>query len=240
MAQSVTTWATDHGEAYAMLTEVVRRELPAGAGPVKIVEAGCGRDWVLGDLGRASEITGVDLDEEALRIRIEDKGDLDQVIQGDLMEVELPSDSYDMVFSSYVLEHLAEPDVALDRFFDWLREGGLCAVIIPDKDTAKGFATRMSPHTVHIWYYRWVKGRETAGKPGYEPYKTFYGPVVGRKGLAAYARDRGHEVVAEMPISMRSSDEGLLTMAACRVIKWLSFGRRTDRYCNVVVVMRAR
>jgi SAM-dependent methyltransferase len=222
-----------------MLTDVVRRDLPEASDPVRIVEAGCGRAWVLGDIGRNTEITGVDLDEEALRIRIDDKGDLDKVIHGDLMEVDLPPGSFDMVFSSYVLEHLEQPGMALDRFFGWLRTGGLCAVIIPDKDTSKGFATRFSPHFVHVWYYRWVKGRKTAGKPGYEPYKTFYGPVVGRDGLARYAREHGHEVVAEIPISMQAGDEGVLTMAACKVIRWLSFGRRTDAYCNIVVVMRA-
>ena len=123
------------------------------------------------------------------------------------------------MFSSYVLEHLEQPDVALDRFFDWLRPGGLCALIIPDKDTAKGFATRFSPFFVHVWYYRWVKGRPTAGKPGYEPYRTFYKSVVCRKGLRAYAEARGHRVVAEIPIRLQRDDEGLVTTVATRIIK---------------------
>jgi hypothetical protein len=136
-----------------------------------------------------------------------------------------------------VLEHLIQPDIALDRFFSWLRPGGLCAVIIPDKDTAKGFATRMSPFIVHVWYYRWVKGRKTAGKPGFEPYRTYYKDVVGRRGLLEYCESRGHRVVSEVAISMQRADEGTLTMAACRLIKWLTLGRRRDDYCNLVVVL---
>lgn len=230
-------WAADHRSAYETLTKVVRDTLAHRAEPLEILEAGCGRGWVLGDLGAPVRLTGVDLDEEALRLRVEEQGDLDVAIRSDLMTVSIDPSSYDLVFSSYVLEHLEQPDVALDRFFSWLRPGGLCAVIIPDKDTAKGFATRMSPFFVHVWYYRWVKGRKTAGQPGFEPYRTFYKDVVGRRGLENYCKSRGHRVVSEIAITMDRADEGLLTMAACRAIKWLTFGRRRDDYCNLVVVI---
>ena len=237
MPSPTMTLAADHREAYDTLTSLLREALPHRDGPVEVLEAGCGRAWVLGDLGRESHITGVDLDAEALRLRLQEQGDIDIAINGDLMTVDLQAESFDLVFCSYVLEHLQQPDVALDRFFTWLRPDGLCAVIIPDKDSAKGFATRLSPHFVHVWYYRWIKGRKTAGKPGFEPYRTFYKPVVGRLGLREYCETSGHRVVAEIPIEMRVDDEGLFTIAACKLIKWLSFGRRRDDYCNIVVVL---
>jgi SAM-dependent methyltransferase len=237
MPSTELTWASDHRSAYETLTTVVSGSLAHRSEPLEILEAGCGRGWVLGDLGAPVRLTGVDLDEEALRLRVEERGDLDVAIRGDLMTVAVNESSYDLVFSSYVLEHLEQPDIALDRFFSWLRPGGLCAVIIPDKDTAKGFATRMSPFFVHVWYYRWVKGRKTAGKPGFEPYRTFYKDVVGRRGLEDYCASRGHRVVSEIAITMDRADEGMLTMAACRMIKWLTLGRRRDDYCNLVVVI---
>ena len=236
MATTAIIWAADHREAYATVTSVVRDNLPQNR-TIDVVEAGCGRAWVLGPIADDVRITGIDLDAEALRIRVEETRDLDTAIHGDLMTVEVDDASVDLVFSSYVLEHLEQPDVALDRFFDWLRPGGLCALIIPDKDTAKGFATRFSPFFVHVWYYRWVKGRPTAGKPGYEPYRTFYKPVVCRKGLRAYAEARGHRVVAEIPIRLQRDDEGLVTTVATRIIKVLSLGRYRDDYCNFAVVL---
>ncbi len=230
-------WAADHRSAYDTLTVVVRHKLGQHSGTIEVVEAGCGRSWVLGDLGAPARLTGIDLDEEALRIRVDEQGDLDVAIHGDLMTVAVDDSSYDLVFSSYVLEHLEQPELALDRYLSWLRPGGLCAVIIPDRDTAKGFATRMSPFFVHVWYYRWIKGRTTAGKPGFEPYRTYYKDVVGRRGLLEYCQSRGHRVISEVAITMQRADEGLFTMAACRVIKWMTLGRKRDDYCNLVVVL---
>lgn len=236
METTAITWAADHREAYATVTSVVRDNLPQGR-TIDVVEAGCGRAWVLGPIADDVRIAGIDLDAEALRVRVEETRDLDVAIHGDLMTVEVGDGSVDLVFSCYVLEHLEQPDVALDRFFDWLRPGGLCALIIPDRDTAKGFATRFSPYLVHVWYYRWVKGYRTAGKPGHVPYRTFYKRVVCRKGLRAYAEARGHKVVAEVPIRMQRADDGVLTTVASRIIKVLSLGRYRDDYCNFALVM---
>lgn len=231
------TRAINHRQAYELLTDSVRRALPDREGAVKVLEAGCGRSWALGDLGAEIHLTGIDLDAEALRLRIEERGDLDDAIHGDLMTVPVDENYYDLVFSSFVLEHLEHPDQALDRFFSWLRSDGLVAVIIPDRDTGKGFATRLSPFKVHVWYYRWIKRRKTAGKPGYEPYRTFYGVVVGRAGLEEYCATRGHRIVEEIPIAMNTSDDGGLATLTSKLIGWMSLGRLRGDYCDLAVVM---
>jgi SAM-dependent methyltransferase len=238
MTAATLTFAHGHREAYDQLTQAVRDNLPAHDGTIKVVEAGCGRAWTLGDLGARTHILGIDLDGEALRLRAEQQGDLDEILHGDLMEVRLNPSEYDLVFNSFVLEHLEKPADALDRFFKWLKPGGVVAVIIPDKDTAKGFATRLSPFFVHVWYYRWIKGRKTAGKPGYEPYRTFYGPEVSRKGLEQYCRQRGHDVVSEVAIAMTRDDEGTFTWLVSKAISAISFGKLRSDYCNLIVVMK--
>lgn len=237
MPNSQLTWAVNHREAYDLLTDGVRRALANGSDFLQVLEAGCGRSWALGDLGKELRLTGIDLDAEALRLRIEERGDLDEAIHGDLMTVPVPENHYDLVFSSFVLEHLEHPDLALDRFFSWLRPGGLVAVIIPDRDTAKGFATRLSPFKIHVWYYRWVKGRKTAGQSGYEPYRTFYGKVVGRAGLEQYCASRGHRMVNEIAIPINSDDDGRLTTAISKLIGWVTFRRVRGDYCNLAVIM---
>ena len=115
MATTAIIWAADHREAYATVTSVVRDNLPQDR-TIDVVEAGCGRAWVLGPIADEVRITGIDLDAEALRIRVEETRDLDTAILGDLMTVEVDDATVDLVFSSYVLEHLEQPDVALDRF----------------------------------------------------------------------------------------------------------------------------
>jgi SAM-dependent methyltransferase len=234
------SWAENSVVAFQKLTAAVKQVLAGRSPPVRIVEAGCGRQWALGDLGTAIHVTGIDLDPEALRLRVERRKDLDVAIHGDLMEVELAAGSYDVVFSSWVLEHLEHPDAALDRFFSWLRPGGLVVAIFPDRDTAKGFATRVSPFFVHVWYYRWALGRRTAGKPGYEPYPTHYGEVVGRKGMAEYCNRHGYRVLAEIAVRVDPGDVGLVASAVSKMIGWLSFGRLDGKYCDVAFVLQKR
>ena len=232
------TWVDNSIVAFEELTTAVRTALADHQPPVKIIEAGCGRKWALGDLGIDIEVTGIDLDPEALRLRLEQQNDLDHAIHGDLMTVDVPLASYDMVFSSWVLEHLEDPSAALDRFFSWLRPGGLVVAIFPDRDTAKGFITRMSPFFVHVWYYRWIKGRKTAGKPGYEPYHTHYGKVVGRKGIDEYCAARGYKVVDEIAVRVSRGDDGRLTKAISTVVGKLSFGRLNGEYCDIAIVLQ--
>lgn len=237
MSVTKISWAENSDVAFEQLTASVKHALAGRPQPVRIVEAGCGRKWALGDLGTEIHVTGIDLDPEALRLRIERRKDLDVAIHGDLMEVEVPACSCDMVFSSWVLEHLERPDGALDRFFSWLRPGGLVVAIFPDRDTAKGFVTRVSPFFVHVWWYRWVLGRPTAGKPGYEPYRTHFGRVVGRKGIEEYCRRHGYRVLAQIGIRVSRSDVGLLTRVMSRVIGRLSFGKLDGEYCDIAIVL---
>lgn len=242
MVASVSTielsWAKNSDVACEQLKASIQRAIAGCTPPVRIVEAGCGRKWGLGDLGTVLHITGIDLDPEALRLRVEQQKDLDVAICGDLMEVQVPPASCDMVFSSWVLEHLEHPDVALDRFFSWLRPGGLVVAVLPDRDTAKGFLTRVLPFFVHVWFYRWVMGRRTAGKPGYEPYRTHYGEVVGRKGIEEYCRRHGYRVVNVIAVRVSRSDFGLLTRVVSKAVGWLSLGKLDGEYCDIAVVLK--
>ena len=237
MSGTEITWAENSDLAFEQLTVSLRQALAGRSTPLRIIEAGCGRKWALGDLSTEMHITGIDLDPEALRLRIEQRKDLDVAIHGDLMEVDVPPGSCDMVFSSYVLEHLRRPAAALDRFFSWLRPGGLVVAIFPDRESAKGFMTRISPFFVHVWWYRWVMRRPNAGKPGYEPYRTYFGSVLGRKGIEEYCCRHGYSVRAQIGIRLSRSDVGLLTCVLSRVIGWLSFGRLDGENCDIAIVL---
>src|ERR1700677_5081735 len=72
---------------------------------LSILEAGCGQRWTLDLSGIDYTLTGVDTDPVALDLRKTKARDLDVAILGDLCSVELPEASFDVVFSSFVLEH---------------------------------------------------------------------------------------------------------------------------------------
>src|SRR5690606_22463841 len=88
------------------------------------------------------------------------------------------------------LEHIDEADLALQRMIDWLAPGGLLVLRVPDPETFRGFVTRVTPHWFHVAYYRWIKGKKNAGKPGHGPYKTVFHPVIWRDRLERFTRDR--------------------------------------------------
>src|SRR5687768_4518033 len=74
---------------------------------LRILEAGCGRQWSLDLSGIDYHLTGLDSNEHSMRMRIEQSGDLDEAIVGDLRDAPLEPGSFDVVFSSFVLEHIS-------------------------------------------------------------------------------------------------------------------------------------
>ena len=208
---------------------------------VDILEAGCGTQWNL-NLEIGHELTGVDLSREAMEIRKERYGDLDHFVVGDLATVPIDSGAFDIVYSSYVLEHVKGAEAILDRFFDWLRPGGLAILIFPDRDSVFGFVTRMTPHWFHIFYYKHIEKFAHAGEPGRGPFPTEYDPVVSRRGIHEYCRVRGYEIALEFatPISAPSQAGfmGPVIMAGVKSIAVASLGRLTARHGNLALIIR--
>jgi SAM-dependent methyltransferase len=217
------------------------RELAAERGKLEILDAGCGRRWRLSLEGVDYRLTGIDVDEEALRARREQVGDLNEWIVSDLHTAELGEQSYDVIYCSYVLEHVAGARRVLDRFSEALRPGGLLILRIPDRDSVYGFLTRITPFWVHVKYRRWMTGHKTAGKPGHEPYPTVYDHVVSRAGIASYGHGSGFETLDEYGSDFYLRDIGrwrLLIGPLVKVVGTLSFGRLTARHNNLSIVLR--
>lgn len=77
--------------------------------------------------------------------------------------------AFDIICCSNVLEHVGAPKDALLNFAEALAPGGVCVINGPVATSLQGWATRLTPHRVHVWAYRW-RGSRTAGKPGYAPF----------------------------------------------------------------------
>ena len=156
--------------------------------PLQILEAGCGQKWDIDLDDLKYVLTGVDLDATALKIRIEEQKDLDHEIVGDLVSVQLPENSFDVVYSYYVLEHIANARSALLNFLKWLRPGGIAIIKVPDPNSVHGFFAGITPHWFHV-FYRHVLGNRYAGKPGHGPYTTYYDAVISRSGMRKFCAD---------------------------------------------------
>ncbi|MBN1165336.1 MAG: class I SAM-dependent methyltransferase, partial [Candidatus Krumholzibacteriota bacterium] len=183
-------------EEQAAMAGYIRRHFLPGK-PLNILEAGCGLSWGL-DLDDVKyTLTGVDIDRHALEIRKNRQRDMDIAILGDLRAVPLESNSYDVIFSSYVLEHINGAERVMENFIRWLKPNGILILRIPNRDSARGFLTRISPFWFHVFYKKHVQGLKDAGKPGHAPFPTFLDRVVSRKGIRNFCRDHCLEIMAE-------------------------------------------
>ena len=109
-------------EEREMLLDAVKASAVDGA--VRVLEAGCGQKWTLKPDGLVLHITGVDMDAEAMRIRQEKQGDLEEAIVGDIRNVDLPAGAFDVVYCSFVLEHVEGAEAVLDSLLAAVRPGG--------------------------------------------------------------------------------------------------------------------
>jgi SAM-dependent methyltransferase len=206
-----------------------------------VLEAGCGREWYFKMEGIDYELTGIDLDAEALKARQEIKKDLKHGIVGDLRTAQLPSACFDVIYNAYVLEHVSGARQVMENMVRWLKPGGLLIIRVPDKDSVQGFLARMTPHSFHIWYYRWFWKMKEAGKPGFAPYPTVYDDVISRQGMLDFCATHGLTVVEEIGVGTYRLGYGKLAKIIpfiARAISLLTLGKVHDKYVNRALVAR--
>ena len=163
---------------------------------ITILEAGCGRQWTF-DVDRDhTTMVGIDLDKKALDIRRE-VGDLDEIIYGDLLTHPFEAERFDVIYCAYVLEHVEDVKVLMDNFHRWLKPGGIMILLFPHRDSVFGWYTRMLPHSLHVFFKKYIQGVKNAGKPGFAPYPTFYHELTSRKKFLAYAEKNNLKVEEE-------------------------------------------
>jgi SAM-dependent methyltransferase len=210
-------------------------------GKLRILEAGCGRRWNLDLAGVDFHLTGVDANAESLRIRVDEAGDLDEAIAGDLRTVELPLRGFDIVFSSFVLEHVAGAEQVLDRLVEALVPNGLLLLRIPDRASVYSFITRHSPHWIHVQYKRRVRGIKQAGTLGRGPFPTVYDPVVSWDGITDYIARHSLELIDSYSSNSHLNFFGKrapLVNRGLHAVAAVSLGRLTADHANLALVIR--
>ena len=207
---------------------------------LSILEAGCGSSWRLDMQGIQYVLMGVDIDQACLDLRVSQRRDLDIAIQGDLRTVSLAEGYYDVIYCSNVLEHIDGAQIVLNNFIRWLKSGGSLLLLIPNRDSAKGFITRVTPFWFHILFYRFVRGDRNAGKPGHAPFKTHFDEVVSRQGIYAYCEDHGLEIKAEYSAG-HGRKVRLFFNTMSRLVNWFvhlsSFGKLSKAYADMINII---
>lgn len=142
--------------------------LVTGRRSLRVLDAGCGARLPF-DLPADTHVVGIDVSAEALARN----PDVNKKIIGDIQTHDLPAAAFDVVVCWNVLEHLPRPELALENFARALTDSGILILALPNVLSLKGLVTKFTPHRFHVWVYRTIFHQETAGQPGYAPFKTF-------------------------------------------------------------------
>lgn len=164
-------------------------DLVAGKERLSVLEAGGGDMTHFAFLPNAV-FTAIDISPEQL----ERNGYAKTKLLADLETFTDYPEPFDVIAANDVLEHLPNPDKALDILMGKLKPGGLMILAGPDPLSFKGLFTKFTPHAFHVWFYRNLAKYPDAGKPGHVPFRAFLRLAVTPGALTERARRNGLEL----------------------------------------------
>jgi 2-polyprenyl-3-methyl-5-hydroxy-6-metoxy-1,4-benzoquinol methylase len=119
-------WSFRRAEAITRFLRSLRLECP------KILDLGCGTGWFADQLSYLGTVTGIDLSETAISLA---RVQFPQAtfIAGDLYELPLPAETFDVVVSQEVIAHVPNQVALLDRIHHVLKPEGYLVVTTVNK-----------------------------------------------------------------------------------------------------------
>lgn len=182
------------------LQEVVDRLLQ-DCGTIKVLEAGCGSGSHL-RFKQDVDLVGIDISEKQLRRNTA----LRKAVLGDIQSYEFPPNSFDVIVCWDVLEHLPDPQAALQRFAAAVSNGGLIVLKLPNVLSLKGLVTKWTPHALHVFAYRWLQGISRPGDEDGGPFRTYLRFSSAPNAVRRFAAGRGLQIAHQKTYDVAGSD----------------------------------
>lgn len=134
---------------YDRLAAVLRERAREGQ---TMLDAGCGSGRVFRyELpSRPRLIVGVDLTEEP-----RGNPNIDTAARADLARLPFRDESFALVLSSHVVEHLVAPEAVVRELARVMRPGALLILLTPNRWHYVTLAARLLPHRFHVAFNRW-------------------------------------------------------------------------------------
>lgn len=143
----------------------------------KLLDVGCGEGFFLAYAGRYYDAHGIDISEYAIR---EAKYRANQVTisLGDATNLDYKNESFDIVTCFDLLEHLPDPQLAIQEFYRVLKNNGIVIIRVPNTDSIgarlkkeEWFGHRDKTHISLLSNEEWIDLLKTNG---FEILEVFY------------------------------------------------------------------
>src|SRR5262245_6442021 len=127
----------------SLYRELISKHLKPGQ---RLLDAGCGRYMrFCKDLSGTAKVVGIDLDTTLET----DNRKAPFGVRGDLSHLPFSAETFDMVISRSVVEHLEDPPQVFREFARVLRPGGKVIIVTPNKYDYVSIIAAITPYRVH-------------------------------------------------------------------------------------------
>jgi SAM-dependent methyltransferase len=207
----------------------------------RVLEAGCGSASHI-RIPHNACLTGIDISEKQLARNHA----LDERIVGDLQTYALPESHFDAIVCWNVLEHLPQPECALENFVRALKEDGIIILALPNLYSMKGVLTKFTPFWFHVLILRYLFGEKEAGKDESYPFPTFLRRSIAPEAIKRFARERGliieyfHIYESQMHHEFKETHRtlGIVWGGVAHVVQALSLNRIAADLTDYIILLR--
>lgn len=154
-------------DQYIPVQELLDQKYQNCGNGMRLLEAGCGSCSCF-SFSENVHITGIDISE----LQLLRNDSIDHKIVGDIQYYDFPPSSFDVIICWNVLEHVPYPQLALQKFLQAAKPGGIIVLGLPNLLSMKGLVTKYTPHFFHVWVYRYLFRQSAAGTHDTAPFKT--------------------------------------------------------------------
>lgn len=216
--------------------------LAGRAGPIEVLEVGGGSRTKIAL--PSARFVSLDIDENSLAR----SSYAHSRIVGDAQSYDFADRSFDVAVFWNVLEHIPNPEAALDNVARSVRPNGSIVVAGPLLRSLKGIVTRITPHWFHVMYLRVVARKKNAGTTGEGPFPIAHHKSCDIDALVASLKSLNFDVSFRreyrgVQLAQLNEFSRLLYAAYCAcsvILRWATLGRMGGIESDFVLVARKR